>query len=278
MARVVVYIKKTLEYIQVHELEEKDIQSIWIRGGFRQSKKVFYSHQYREHTSTLGSNMSTQRTSLNKMLAQWEAATRYGGQDQSNEVHVSGDMNIDCLNGRWLDASYSLVSLGRMAVDFCNVYGFSQLGQQTTRVQFNSVSGATSVSCIDHVYCNTKYRVSNLKVVSFGGSDHDAIVYSRLSKEPKPPSRTIRKRSYKNFSQQSFISDVANLDFLEVYNCLDADCAAAILTTKLVDVLNHHAPWVIYQERKNFAPWIRPETVCMMRNRDKSNGFWANNS
>ena len=124
------------------------------------------------------------------------------------------------------------------------------------------------MSCIDHAYTNAKYRMSKVKVISVGCSDHDAIMYTRLSKEPKPPSRTIRKRSYKNFSETDYIRDVAKLDFTEIYSCLEVDDAADLLTYKLVDVLNHHAPWIIFQERKNYSPWIRPETLKMMKERD----------
>ena len=51
-ARVVVYVKNNLEYVQVPELEDNLIQSIWIKGGFKRGKKVYYCHGYREHTST----------------------------------------------------------------------------------------------------------------------------------------------------------------------------------------------------------------------------------
>ena len=124
------------------------------------------------------------------------------------------------------------------------------------------------MSCIDHVYCNAKYRMSAVKVISFGGSDPDAIVYTRFSKEPKPPTKTIRKRSYKKFIEADFVRDVANLDFTAVYCAVDVDDAASLLTSKLVEVLNLHAPWIVFQQRKNFVPWLTPETVQMMKERD----------
>ena len=67
--------------------------------------------------------------------------------------------------------------------------------------------------------------------------------------------------------ESEYITDVASLDFTCVYNSIDE--AAALLTAKLVTVLNHHAPWIIYQERKNFTPWIQSETLAMMRKRDE---------
>ena len=46
-ARVVVYIKKSLTYEQVNNLENDDVQSIWIRSSFKNCKKTYFCHAYR---------------------------------------------------------------------------------------------------------------------------------------------------------------------------------------------------------------------------------------
>ena len=93
-------------------------------------------------------------------------------------------------------------------------------------------------------------------------------MYTRYTKVPPPPRRTIRKRSYKNFIEADFIKDVASLDFGDIYMCRDVDYAANLLTSKLLEVLNIHAPWIIFQERKHFTPWITLETLELMQERD----------
>ena len=62
---------------------------------------------------------------------------------------------------------------------------------------------------------------------------------------------------------------MSKVDFTEVYCSLDVDEAAEILTRKLVDVLDGHAPWIVYQQRKHYAPWITPEMVKLMEKRDR---------
>ena len=62
---------------------------------------------------------------------------------------------------------------------------------------------------------------------------------------------------------------MANLNFTDVYCCRDVDQAADLLTAKLVDVLNFHAPWILFQQRKHYVPWLTPETVKLMAERDK---------
>ena len=53
-AQIVVYIKKGVVYQHIHDLEECDVQSLWIKAGFKNCKTVYYCHLYREHTNSLG--------------------------------------------------------------------------------------------------------------------------------------------------------------------------------------------------------------------------------
>ena len=58
-ARVVVYIKNTFKHNQILDLEDEEVQSVWIRGSQRNSKEIFFCHGYREHLS--GQGAATQR-------------------------------------------------------------------------------------------------------------------------------------------------------------------------------------------------------------------------
>ena len=163
-------------------------------------------------------------------------------------------MNLDSYKGRWLQSDYRLLSLSRLVQNACNISNFSQLVSEPTRLMYNSVANSTDISCIDHVYCNAKHKCSTPTVISFGASDHDLISYTRYSKDPPGPSRTIRKRSYKNFIPEDFITDLAVVDWSDIYASKDVDEAVDLFTKKFRQVLNVHAPWIIFQQRKNFSP------------------------
>ena len=268
-ARVLVYVKKNLEFVQVEELDDDLAQSVWLRAGFKGQKKVFYCHLYREHTSTLGNSIAAQKKSLETLLAQWEAATLHGNPSEPNETHICGDMNLDCHEGKWLRQDYSLLSLSKLVQVACNLSNFTQLVTQPTRIQHNSIRNETSVSCIDHFYCNTKHRCSKVSIIPFGNSDHDLLCYTRYSKEPVSPSRTIRKRSYKNFEETKFLCDLSEVDWTPVYSCQEVDLAEATFTRIFSSVLDIHAPWVQYQHRKGFKPWITKETKLLIKERDQ---------
>ena len=188
-ARVLVYVKSSLEYQQVHELEGDVVQSVWLKGGHKNSKRIYFCHFYREHTSSLGNSMQSQKQYLESLLHQWEEATEHGQAGELNEVHAVGDMNIDTLDGKWLRSDYHLISLSRILRSACDTGNFSQLVSQPTRAQFNSASGVTNISCIDHIYTNFKFRCSTPSCVPFGASDHDLIGYTRFSKDPPSPAK-----------------------------------------------------------------------------------------
>ena len=59
----------------------------------------------------------------------------HGNPDTPNEVHITGDKNLDSLGGRLLKADYFLVTLSRMVRDCCYLNNFNQLVYKATRVQ-----------------------------------------------------------------------------------------------------------------------------------------------
>ena len=110
---------------QVHELEEDVVQSVWLKGGFKNSKQVYYCHAYREQSSSLGGSLRSQRQYLARFLNQWEEGLNHSGPAEPNEVHVVGDMNIDVLEGKWLRPDYHLVSVSQQLQSICNANNFN---------------------------------------------------------------------------------------------------------------------------------------------------------
>ena len=133
-ARVLVYYKKTLNCSRVPGLEDEHLQSIWVKFGFKNSRAGYYCHGYREHKSNLGNSLQAQKEKLDLFLNQWERALYHGNPSEPNEVFILGDMNIDTLDGKWLQRDYSLYSLSQMVNTFCNANNMSQIVKEATRV------------------------------------------------------------------------------------------------------------------------------------------------
>ena len=249
-------------------MQDDKVQSIWLKGGYKNCKELLFCHAYREHLSRETS--FAQQSYLTTFLNQWETATYHGGVTEPNEIYIAGDINIDVFHGRWLHSDYPQIALSRMIKGICHSCNFHQIVNGITRAQFNSVTQTTDMSCLDHLYTNAKFRCSVPDIIPFGNSDHDVIKCIRYSKNPTSPARTICKRSYKCFEKSAFLQDVAVIDWFDVYECDDVDKATEIFTNKFRFVLNVHAPWVKFQERKSFTPWLTEETKNIMKERD----FW----
>ena len=174
-------------------------------------------------------------------------------------------MNLDSYKDKWKSPNYPLYELSQEVLRCCNVNNMEQIIKSVTRTQYNSVTNKTAVSCIDHIYTNVAFKCSSPEVISFGDSDHDLVGVTRLSKRPPEVSRTIRKRSYRYFDKDQFLSDVADINWVDVLSCPDLDYAVELFTEKFRSVLDIHAPWIVFQQRKNHKPWISPQTLELMK-------------
>ena len=87
-AGVVVCVKKSLQFEQLHNQKDHSVQSIWLTARFKNGKKMYYCNRYREHTSSLGNTLSAQRSNLDLLLHQWEIATEHNSLADTNEVLV----------------------------------------------------------------------------------------------------------------------------------------------------------------------------------------------
>ena len=267
-ARVVVYVKKSLNFERINELEDEHLQTIWIKCGFKNTKPGFVCNGYREYTSNIGASINHQSEKLGVFLDQWESAINYSNPDEPNDVFILCDMNLDCYLDRWKDPIYRLYYLSQKVLRFCNVNNMDQLVNGVTRAQYNAVTQRTHLSCLDHIYTNVSHKCSLPQIDSFGDSDHDLIGFVRFSKPSIEVSRTIRQRSYKMFEKEQFLSDLAEIDWSDVLCCPDVETATEIFTNKFRAILDYHAPWIVFQKRKWHKPWISEQTINLMKERD----------
>ena len=101
-----------------------------------------------------------------------------------NEIHICGDMNLDSLDDNWLKSNYYLWSLSKMVQSACQKGNLSQIMKIPTQFQHNSCLKTTSISCLDHVYTNARFRCSEVKAIPFGNSDH--VLLRSLPFSPVP--------------------------------------------------------------------------------------------
>ncbi len=79
-----------------------------------------------------------------------------------------------------------------------------------------------SQTLIDHIYCNIQDNVSSIDIPQIGLSDHFPVFLTRKTNcsLPKWSHHTIKYRSYKNFDETSFLSDLQSVpwDIIKVFD------------------------------------------------------------
>ena len=133
--------------------------------------------------------------------------------ENNENILFLGDFNIDLF--KQPPAWNNITSL----------FGLDQLVEETTRVT------KSCATLIDHIYTNNRSRVSDVRIVESGISDHCAIFCHWSIQLPKPSPKghtTVTFRSFKHFSETNFLSDLSQQSFRNVYNHCDPEEALAV--------------------------------------------------
>ena len=121
------------------------------------------------------------------------------------EFYLLGDFNRDLLNEQ----------IKKSWLEYLEPFGLIQKVNQPTR------KTTTSETLTDHIYCNIDTNVSSIDVPQLGLSDHFPVFITRKANcsTPKSTHHTISYRSFKNFCQQDFISELQDTswDLIKVF-------------------------------------------------------------
>ena len=89
-------------------------------------------------------------------------------------------------------------------------HALQQLIKEYTRMV--NVSGVFKGSTIDHMYTNVEHLFTTPEVIHVGDSDNDAPLVQKITRiVPENPS-TIKKRMYRNFSEDTFLAELIDND------------------------------------------------------------------
>ena len=261
------YINDELNF-KVCELkdEEKHLQTMTLEIGFGKSSKHFVNLYYREWKSTVTEESSEEAQILNlkKLMNIWQRST------ETNKDFVAlGDMNLCALS--WNENGFNHSNLARIVQDFMLSESCHQLINDYTRIR--SVGGVIQRSCLDHITTNCVSKMSSPEVTGLSKSDHLGISIVKSSKEIRTSPKTTKKRVYKNFCKEKFLTEIKEAKeiglFKDMFDGEDIDKATDIFTSIFNSILNKHAPLQIIQNRTNYIPYITKEIKEAMQERDK---------
>ena len=198
------------------------------------------------------------------MLIVWERALREGKEVvcmmDANLNSLSWD-NIEEMSSR--DYEYQLKPLVEILFERIMSLGTTMMIKKATR----SWQG-TATKCLDHIYTSDPSKMGDPEVVWTGLSDHALVKVKRYTKSLERKPRYIRKRCYKNFSNESYKQMIKSMPELD--RVLTSECpneAAEIFTEGLTRVLDKLAPLRTIQIRNNYAPWLSENTKEITKRR-----------
>ena len=262
-ARIIVYIK---EGIQIKERklkpENSDLPSISFELGLSREKKTCFNFFYREFTGGVSglSDITSQKERLGRLTQHWKSLFK-GNRD----VVIMGDSNL-CAR-QWMNDAYNHKELSNMVKDFLLVEASQQLVMEMTRSEL--VSGVVQRSSIDHCYSNVSDKISGPFVETVGDSDHMGVRIVKFSKSPISNPQVIRRRVYKNFSPEYFLTDIFYSNINTSVTTHDTmEGAAESFQNEFCAILDFHAPVKTIQLRKNYCPFLTQETKLIMEERN----------
>ena len=185
---------------------------------------------------------------------------------EDRDLILLGDANLDAM--KWENNDYINKDLANLVIDFNLEESVSQLVSENTRTELRG--GRVEKSCIDHVSTNCPLKCTKVSVIEdeLGSSDHLGVAVQKFTKELQNKPQTTKKRSFKNFNQDNFIMEVRNTDFSSVTNEHNLEEAAKEFSTIFKNIQDNHAPIKIFQNRKNYAPWLSDTTKELIKKRN----------
>ena len=263
VSRVVVYTHDSLIVKPRNDLMDRRISAIWLEIGLPHKRKFLLCNFYREwgymnQPNKLSHSRKAQLDRWKIFLDSWEKAL-----DEDKEVIVQGDININSLKWTNLDPPASdNINRQRPLIDLLFEKIISRGVVQLVRVATHNDS------CLDHFYTNKASKISEVSAVVHGGSDHKLTHAVRYTKDVVRCARYVRRRCFKNFDQVSFMEEIRQISWFDVYMLTDVDQAVSLLISKIQKVLDKYAPVKSIQIRSNYAPWLSETTKLAMQKRN----------
>ncbi|KAI8514771.1 hypothetical protein Bbelb_073620 [Branchiostoma belcheri] len=213
-----VYVRQTIPSQRRSDLERDDLEVCCVEVKPEKARKTILACVYRPPNSD--SKWRDSAESLVRTLSQT-------AEDENVDVSIMGDFNSDLLKSTQSESSVEFLM---------GLYQLVPVIHQPTRVT------ETTESCIDNIYVSNPVRYKSAASVAWGPSDHHLILTCSKSGREAGVTHQCEHRSYKHYSQQSFIDSLKSVRWDTVLDCVDVSEAWNAFTDIFLNVANEHAP------------------------------------
>lgn len=221
--------------------KDAEIQILSLKIGL--AKKMIIVNCYRPPSGKIDLFLDNLQSSLDQIphLAEFE-------------VYVCGDLNIP----------YNLTTSPgfKKLHSFENKYNLTQVINCPTRCT------ASTESILDLIFTNSSCIASSGSI-EINISDHQPSYIVRKHERSKHPLVNFRCRSFHNYVKLDFQMELADLDWSRFYSEDDVDTLWNIIETNIQTLADKHCPFKEFRERRELKPWITPDLLELLKNRDR---------
>lgn len=124
---------------------------------------------------------------------------------------------------------------------------------------------------LDVIATNCPELITNYgQTEAVGFSQHDLLYCTLNLSRPKSKLRTITYRDTKNIPPDKLNKALANISWKDLYDSTDIDEKIFIFNSRYMAVVNELAPIKSFRAKHKMVPWMSPEIIKLMTDRDKA--------
>ena len=206
--RIAALIRKDLKFKIRDDIMINNLSTIWIELIKNNSKNVLCCGVYREW------NRSDPKEDAELIISQFHKATM-----EKKPTVIIGDMNLN--SKKWKNENFEHKEIANLWRSGLSKSGLKFKDMGITFQSHGTFNGEKILSALDHIYYNNNDIISNFRKIENSLSDHfRPIMCTVILKQPKQKveDRYILKRNWKTFNEESFLSDLANTPWQEVFD------------------------------------------------------------
>ena len=171
-------------------------------------------------------------------------------ESEDKEIILLGDTNCDFSNKMLESSTNNLPNNINRLADLYNSFGLTQLISEPTRETIDTST------IIDHIAVNVESNIIESGVLKLALSDHYLVYAIRKFRGYIPCNhKMIKTRQMKNFNEELFLKDLANVDWQQILTCSqDINVVVQNWTNMLSLIIEKHAPLRERRVSDKFAP------------------------
>ena len=234
-----VYVSDEISWVRRLDLENEDIEVLWIEIRPKCSKGILIASVYHPPDSSKHLNKDFNKL-FDSMLTK--------AMSELKETTLLGDMNANFLDNKD----------NRDLKSIFNMHGLKQMIRQPTRITENTES------LIDVILTNKPENLVQSEVIPASIGDHEMIGCARKLNSNHFEARHICCRDYKDYNPELLKSDPRKVNWMPFYNESNVNDSWFLLKSTLGNLYNRHALIIKKNVKGKPAPWLNEDIKTIM--------------